>query len=56
LYLDIWRQFKKNNVVVPYPQRDIRMISTAECKSSVENNDNVKEALVSPAPKWDDVH
>ncbi len=56
LYLDIWRQFQKNNVVVPYPQRDIRMISTAECKSSVENNDNVKEAAVSPAPKWDDVH
>jgi small-conductance mechanosensitive channel len=56
LYLDIWRQFQKNNIVIPYPQRDIRMISTSACKSSVENNDDVEEAGLSAAPKWDDVH
>jgi small-conductance mechanosensitive channel len=56
LYLDIWRQFQKNNIVVPYPQRDIRMITTAACNSSVANNADVKDAPVSPAPKWDDVH
>jgi small-conductance mechanosensitive channel len=55
LYLDIWRQFQKNNIVVPYPQRDIRMITTAACNSLVENNADVKDTPVSPAPKWDDV-
>ncbi len=27
IYLDIWREFKKNGVVIPYPQREVRMLS-----------------------------
>lgn len=26
IYLDIWRAFKANNIVIPYPQREIRII------------------------------
>jgi len=28
IYLEIWRQFKKHGIVVPYPQREVRMLST----------------------------
>jgi small-conductance mechanosensitive channel len=51
LYLDIWRQFKKHGIVVPYPQREVRMFSTPaiatfepameEAKPSVRNWDDV---------------
>jgi small-conductance mechanosensitive channel len=44
MYLDIWRKFQKNNIVIPYSQSDLCRISS------------VKEAPLSPAPKWDDVH
>lgn len=27
IYLDIWRAFKKNNVSIPYPQREIRILN-----------------------------
>lgn len=27
IYLDIWREFKANGVVIPYPQREVRMLS-----------------------------
>lgn len=26
IYLDIWRAFKANNIVIPYPQREVRML------------------------------
>lgn len=27
IYMDIWRSFKKNNISVPYPQREIRILN-----------------------------
>jgi small-conductance mechanosensitive channel len=27
IYLDIWRAFKKHNVSIPYPQREIRILN-----------------------------
>jgi small-conductance mechanosensitive channel len=27
IYLDIWREFKANNIEIPYPQREVRVLS-----------------------------
>ncbi len=27
VYLDIWHAFKQNNIVIPYPQREVRLVS-----------------------------
>lgn len=27
IYMDIWRSFKKNNISVPYPQREVRILN-----------------------------
>ena len=55
LYLEIWRQFKKHGIVVPYPQREVRMLTT----SVVENVEIVKPALEEASKpsvrNWDDV-
>ena len=32
IYLEIWRQFKEQNITIPFPQRDVRVIKeSAEC-------------------------
>jgi small-conductance mechanosensitive channel len=55
LYLEIWRQFKKHGIVVPYPQREVRMLTT----SVVENVEIVKPTLEDASKpsvrNWDDV-
>lgn len=28
IYLDVWRAFKEHNIVIPYPQREVRMLSS----------------------------
>ena len=30
IYLEIWRRFKQHGVVIPYPQRDVRIVSGGE--------------------------
>jgi small-conductance mechanosensitive channel len=30
IYLAIWKQFKEHNISIPFPQRDVRMITPPE--------------------------
>ena len=30
LYINIWKLFKEHNVTIPFPQRDVRIISNPE--------------------------
>ena len=30
IYLELWRQFKKQNITIPFPQRDVRVISQTD--------------------------
>ena len=58
IYYDIWRQFKKHGVVVPYPQREVRMMVTPADKSPeiVEPSDIVEPQEIKPSVRnWDDV-
>ncbi len=59
VYLDIWRQFKKHGIVVPYPQREVRMLaasigSVPEPVEPVINQTHSNE--IKPSVRnWDDV-
>lgn len=52
IYLDVWRQFKKHGIVVPYPQREVRMLATPLVTAP-----SVPAANEAPptAANWDDV-
>ena len=54
IYLDIWRQFKKHGIVVPYPQREVRMVSTPLIEVDTPIAPTVEEAKPS-VRNWDDV-
>ncbi|MFZ9642186.1 MAG: mechanosensitive ion channel family protein [Candidatus Methylopumilus sp.] len=54
IYLDIWRQFKKHGIVVPYPQREVRMLSTPAVEVVTPLEPVVDEAKPS-VRNWDDV-
>ena len=56
LYLDIWRNFKKHGIVVPYPQREVRMLAThpVEAVATVESA-YVEEVSKPSVRNWDDV-
>jgi small-conductance mechanosensitive channel len=54
IYLDIWRQFKKHGIVVPYPQREVRMLSTPAVEVVAPLEPVVDEAKPS-VRNWDDV-
>jgi small-conductance mechanosensitive channel len=28
LYIELWKSFNANNIVIPYPQRDVRILRT----------------------------
>ena len=54
IYLDIWRQFKKHGIVVPYPQREVRMLSTPAVEV-VTPLEPVVEVVKPSVRNWDDV-
>jgi small-conductance mechanosensitive channel len=54
IYLEIWRQFKKHGIVVPYPQREVRMLSTPLIEGDIPIEQAVEEAKPS-VRNWDDV-
>lgn len=59
VYLEVWRQFKKHGIVVPYPQREVRMLATPPSGSvpAVEpaiNQTHSNETKPS-VRNWDDV-
>ena len=54
LYLDIWRQFKKHGIIVPYPQREVRMFSTPAVETIATFEPAIEEAKPS-VRNWDDV-
>lgn len=54
LYLEIWREFKKHGIVVPYPQREVRML-TNPAVETVSNIPPVVEETKSSVKNWDDV-
>jgi small-conductance mechanosensitive channel len=54
LYLEIWRQFKRHGIVVPYPQREVRLL-TATALQEVANVEPVVEEPKSSVRNWDDV-
>jgi len=54
LYLDIWHKFKRHGIVVPYPQREVRMFSKLEVEAVSDSKPVVEEAKLS-VRNWDDV-
>jgi small-conductance mechanosensitive channel len=34
LYLDLWRTFKASGIEIPFPQREVRILPSAEGKSA----------------------
>ena len=55
LYLEIWRQFKKHGIVVPYPQREVRMLTTSVVKNVEIVKPALEEASKPSVRNWDDV-
>ena len=54
IYLEVWREFKKHGIVMPYPQREVRMLSTPAVQAVVETESVVEERKPS-VRNWDDV-
>lgn len=54
LYLEIWRQFKKHGIVVPYPQREVRVLTNPPVETVLKVAPIVEEAK-SSVRNWDDV-
>jgi small-conductance mechanosensitive channel len=54
IYLEVWREFKKHGIVIPYPQREVRMLSTPAVQALVETESAVEERKPS-VRNWDDV-
>jgi small-conductance mechanosensitive channel len=54
IYLEIWRQFKLKGVVIPYPQREVRLLGDkpAEKPQAITPGQSVGAEL---PPNWDDV-
>ena len=54
IYLEVWREFKKHGIVMPYPQREVRMLSTPAVQAVVETESAVEDRKPS-VRNWDDV-
>jgi small-conductance mechanosensitive channel len=39
LFMAVWRLFKANNISIPYPQREVRILGTAVADVKDENKD-----------------
>ena len=52
IYLEIWRQFKKHGIVVPYPHREVHMLGTPSV--AIPSTSASKESTPT-ATNWDDV-
>lgn len=55
LYLDIWHQFKKRGIVVPYPHREIRLQSVSAADETPISIDVDSEEIKPSVRNWDDV-
>jgi small-conductance mechanosensitive channel len=56
IYLEIWRQFKQKGIVIPYPQREIRLLSEKSEKVQDTPQDESMQSVGAVAPpNWDDV-
>ena len=56
IYLEIWRQFKQKGIVIPYPQREIRLLSEKSEKLQDRPQDEAMQSVEAVAPPdWDDV-
>lgn len=56
IYLEIWRQFKQKGIVIPYPQRQIRLLSETSEKLQDKPQDEAMQSVEAVAPpNWDDV-
>lgn len=53
IYLAIWRAFKQHDIVIPYPQRDVRMIAAPEIPAE-KPPAKIKDQII-PIKNWDDV-
>ncbi len=54
IYLEIWRQFKLMGVVIPYPQREIRLLGDKPAESCQVAKPEQAGGAELP-PNWDDV-
>ncbi len=54
LYLEIWRQFKQHAVIVPYPQREVRMVDNPSIVKPEKVEPSKQKPLVT-GTNWDDV-
>jgi small-conductance mechanosensitive channel len=54
IYLEVWREFKKHGIVMPYPQREVRMLSSPAVQAVVETESAVEDRKPS-VRNWDDV-
>ena len=56
IYLEIWRQFKQKGIVIPYPQRQIRLLSeTSEKLQDKPQDVSMQSMEAAVPPNWDDV-
>lgn len=53
IYLAIWRAFKQHDIVIPYPQREVRMLAANEA-SAEKPAPKIKDQVI-PIKNWDDV-
>ena len=51
IYLEIWREFQKKGIVIPYPQREIRLLGQKVSQPQLEEN----QVAPTSVPNWDDV-
>ena len=54
LYLELWRQFKQHAVIVPYPQREVRMVDNPSIVKPEKVEPSKHKPLVT-GTNWDDV-
>ena len=54
IYLEIWRQFKLKGVVIPYPQREVRLLGNKPAEKSQGLTPEQPVSAELP-PNWDDV-
>lgn len=52
IYLGIWKQFKQKGIVIPYPQREVRLLGE---KAADQPQSVSAQPIAEPPPNWDDV-
>lgn len=52
IYLGIWKQFKQKGIVIPYPQREVRLLGE---KAADQPQSVSAQPIAEQPPNWDDV-